>query len=129
VVAKVTRDRMMTEMDGRFPEYGFARHKGYSTPDHMDALAAHGPCREHRRSYANVIEVARRRAAGEWPAAADLAGADEEALAGMDDPDLTGMDDVETDVDRADLEAAVTGPGLAALGAQGSAGDTARADG
>ncbi|MGZ6792768.1 MAG: ribonuclease HII [Mycobacteriales bacterium] len=54
VVAKVTRDRLMTDLDARFPAYGFARHKGYSTPDHTAALAAHGPCPEHRFSYVNV---------------------------------------------------------------------------
>lgn len=54
VVAKVTRDRLMTDLDARFPAYGFARHKGYATPDHTAALAAHGPCPEHRFSYVNV---------------------------------------------------------------------------
>jgi ribonuclease HII len=54
VVAKVTRDRMMAELDAEHPAYGFATHKGYSTPEHQAALAAHGPCREHRFSYVNV---------------------------------------------------------------------------
>jgi ribonuclease HII len=54
VVAKVTRDAMMCELDGEYPEYGFARHKGYSTRSHMKALAEHGPCPEHRRSFVNV---------------------------------------------------------------------------
>lgn len=54
VVAKVTRDRLMAELDARFPAYGFARHKGYATPDHTAALAAHGPCPQHRFSYVNV---------------------------------------------------------------------------
>ncbi|MCW2599974.1 MAG: ribonuclease [Frankiales bacterium] len=54
VVAKVTRDRMMGELHGRFPAYEFAKHKGYSTPEHMAALAEHGPCEEHRFSYVNV---------------------------------------------------------------------------
>jgi ribonuclease HII len=52
VVAKVTRDRMMLELDARFPEYGFARHKGYGTPEHLAALGRHGPCPIHRRSFA-----------------------------------------------------------------------------
>jgi ribonuclease HII len=55
VVAKVTRDKIMTAMEERYPAYGFAAHKGYSTRAHMTALAAHGPCPEHRRSFANVI--------------------------------------------------------------------------
>ncbi|MFN2536547.1 MAG: ribonuclease HII [Mycobacteriales bacterium] len=54
VIAKVTRDRMMAELHTRFPAYEFDRHKGYSTPEHMAALRAHGPCPEHRFSYVNV---------------------------------------------------------------------------
>lgn len=51
VVAKVTRDRLMLELDQRYPEYGFARHKGYGTREHMDALRRHGPTDEHRMSF------------------------------------------------------------------------------
>ena len=54
IVAKVTRDRIMLELDKQFPEYGFARHKGYATPDHLAALDRHGPCPVHRRSFAGV---------------------------------------------------------------------------
>ncbi|WP_205326291.1 ribonuclease HII [Glycomyces sp. YM15] len=54
VVAKVTRDRIMTELDRDHPEYGFAVHKGYSTPMHEAALRRLGPCEIHRKSYANV---------------------------------------------------------------------------
>jgi len=54
VVAKVTRDRLMRDLHKRYPVYGFARHKGYSTPSHMRALTNYGPCPEHRRSFANV---------------------------------------------------------------------------
>lgn len=57
VVAKVTRDRIMVELDGRWPGYGFAEHKGYVTPEHSAALQRHGPCRMHRFSYANVAAV------------------------------------------------------------------------
>jgi ribonuclease HII len=49
----------MRDLHTRYPEYGFARHKGYSTRSHMRALTAHGPCPEHRRSFANVGGVAR----------------------------------------------------------------------
>jgi ribonuclease HII len=52
VLAKVTRDRAMVAADRRWPEYGFARHKGYPTPEHLAALARHGPCPLHRRSFA-----------------------------------------------------------------------------
>lgn len=52
VLAKVTRDRLMLEADARWPAYGFARHKGYPTPEHLAALERHGPCPIHRRSFA-----------------------------------------------------------------------------
>jgi ribonuclease HII len=51
IVAKVTRDRMMSELDERYPEYGFGRHKGYVTGEHLRALAEHGPSPVHRRSF------------------------------------------------------------------------------
>jgi ribonuclease HII len=54
VIAKVTRDRLMRGLHADYPVYGFARHKGYSTPSHMKALAEHGPCAEHRHSFVNV---------------------------------------------------------------------------
>ena len=54
VVAKVTRDRLMHELHRRWPEYDFARHKGYVTPEHSAALRDHGPCPQHRFSYVNV---------------------------------------------------------------------------
>jgi ribonuclease HII len=54
VLAKVTRDRLMVELDRQFPSYGFAEHKGYITDSHTAALADHGPCPQHRFSYANV---------------------------------------------------------------------------
>jgi ribonuclease HII len=57
VVAKVTRDRLMCDLSEEWPQYGFAEHKGYSTPEHAEALAAHGPCPHHRMSYANVAAV------------------------------------------------------------------------
>ncbi|MBI2157554.1 MAG: ribonuclease HII [Candidatus Rokubacteria bacterium] len=54
IVAKVTRDRLMRELDARYPAYGFARHKGYATPEHLAALDRHGPCPIHRRSFSGV---------------------------------------------------------------------------
>lgn len=51
IVAKVTRDRQMIELDRKYPQYGFARNKGYGTPEHIAALRAYGPCPEHRRSF------------------------------------------------------------------------------
>ena len=51
IVAKVTRDRQMEELDKLFPEYGFARNKGYGTREHIEALKKFGPCPIHRRSF------------------------------------------------------------------------------
>ncbi|MEV6347243.1 ribonuclease HII [Actinoplanes sp. NPDC051851] len=60
VLAKVTRDRLMVELDAKFPHYGFAVHKGYITEEHTAALTAHGPCAEHRFSYVNVAAASGR---------------------------------------------------------------------
>lgn len=57
VIAKVTRDRIMRDMDIEFPLYGFAGHKGYITAAHTKALNEHGPCVQHRRSFANVAAL------------------------------------------------------------------------
>jgi ribonuclease HII len=57
VIAKVTRDRIMREMDLEFPLYGFAGHKGYITAAHTKALNELGPCEQHRRSFANVAAL------------------------------------------------------------------------
>src|SRR5882757_8251466 len=58
VVAKVTRDRLLCDLDATYPQYGFASHKGYVTPEHTSALHRHGPCPKHRFSYVNVAAVA-----------------------------------------------------------------------
>jgi ribonuclease HII len=73
IVAKVTRDRIMTGLSEQYPAYGFARHKGYSTRSHMRALAQHGPCPEHRASFANVNGLVR-----------DLPVVDEEPVVGLE---------------------------------------------
>lgn len=57
VLAKVVRDRIMARLDRVWPAYGFARHKGYGTPEHLAALATHGPCPLHRFSFAPVAEL------------------------------------------------------------------------
>jgi len=54
ILAKVSRDAWMTRVAGVFPAYGFERHKGYATPEHLDCLTLHGPCRLHRQSFAPV---------------------------------------------------------------------------
>jgi ribonuclease HII len=57
IIAKVTRDRIMRDLDTTFPDYGFAKHKGYITKVHTEALQEYGPCIEHRRSFANIAAL------------------------------------------------------------------------
>lgn len=57
IIAKVTRDRMMIELDKIYPQYGFAQHKGYITAKHTAALSEHGPCIEHRKSFSNIAAL------------------------------------------------------------------------
>ncbi|WP_337187726.1 ribonuclease HII [Phenylobacterium sp.] len=71
ILAKVARDRLMTEMDARYPGYGFARHKGYNAPSHLEALVALGPCEIHRRAWRPVKLV--------------LAGVDPRSVGGVQD--------------------------------------------
>ncbi len=68
ILAKVARDRRMLELHLRYPQYGFDRHKGYPSPAHRAALAAYGPCPEHRRSYAPVRDAMLSAAATARPA-------------------------------------------------------------
>ena len=56
ILAKTDRDAMLVELDRTYPAYGFCRHKGYSTPEHLAALTTHGPCPAHRRSFAPVTQ-------------------------------------------------------------------------
>ncbi len=57
IIAKQHRDRLMEAACAEFPAYGFSRHKGYGTPDHLVALRAHGPCPLHRRGFAPVAQL------------------------------------------------------------------------
>jgi len=59
ILAKVQRDRWCAELDVQYPQYGFARHKGYGTAEHLAALRAHGACPQHRRTFRPVTEVLR----------------------------------------------------------------------
>src|SRR6478736_1874923 len=54
IIAKVTRDRMLAQLHEEYPQYGFATHKGYGTPEHLEALRVHGPCIHHRKYFAPV---------------------------------------------------------------------------
>ena len=69
IVAKVARDRMMTELDALYPEYGFASHKGYRSRRHSAALDRYGPCPIHRRSFKPVREFREQEASGSVEAA------------------------------------------------------------
>jgi ribonuclease HII len=57
ILAKTARDAMLCELDREYPQYGFAQHKGYATPEHRSALSRHGPCPAHRRSFAPVAQT------------------------------------------------------------------------
>ena len=57
IVAKVTRDRIMYEVDREYPQYGFARNKGYGTREHLEAIRRHGPCPAHRRTFSPVSHM------------------------------------------------------------------------
>lgn len=59
IIAKVTRDRLMVDIDRQWPGYGFAQHKGYGTPAHQRALRLLGPCAQHRRSFAPIRNLIR----------------------------------------------------------------------
>lgn len=56
ILAKVTRDRQCAELDALYPEYGFAKHKGYPTKDHMQKVRELGPCPEHRRTFLKFLD-------------------------------------------------------------------------
>lgn len=58
IIAKVSRDRLMREIDAECPQYGFAKHQGYGTQLHLETLRLHGPCRHHRRSFEPVAQLA-----------------------------------------------------------------------
>jgi ribonuclease HII len=60
IIAKVTRDRLMIVLDKQYPNYGFARHKGYMTKEHTESLRRFGACPAHRRSFAPVREAINR---------------------------------------------------------------------
>jgi ribonuclease HII len=57
ILAKVSRDRHMLDLHQAYPQYGFNQHKGYPTKQHLQQLALHGPCAEHRRSFAPVRQL------------------------------------------------------------------------
>jgi ribonuclease HII len=56
IIAKTSRDELLVALDREYPQYGFAQHKGYATPEHLAALDRHGPCPIHRRSFAPVLQ-------------------------------------------------------------------------
>ena len=128
VVAKVSRDRMMRDLHERYPWYGFDRHKGYNTDDHVRALTEHGPCAVHRYSFVNVNRAAAWSAAGarmDPLEPMDLMTA-ADAIDVMDVMDVMNAVDAVDAVDLADPEAAMvpvaagaSGSGLSRTGAFG----------
>lgn len=104
IVAKVTRDRMMRELDERYPEYGFSRHKGYVTDEHLRALSEHGPSPVHRRSFRCVPPAA----GGVAASVPELIPGEESAALGEDLEDITGEAALAEDGEAAGL-AGVTG--------------------
>jgi ribonuclease HII len=66
IIAKVSRDRIMTEYENEFPGYGFAGHKGYGCAAHLDAIARTGPCAIHRKTFRGVREHVKTAVKGEW---------------------------------------------------------------
>jgi len=72
ILAKVSRDRMMRDLHERYPQYGFERHKGYVTDEHVRALEQHGPCPVHRYSFVNVVAAAGRAAVSTVTASATV---------------------------------------------------------
>ena len=57
IIAKVTRDRIMIELDAKYPKYGFKKHKGYATDQHITAIHEHGPCPIHRKSFEPIKSI------------------------------------------------------------------------
>ena len=93
VLAKVTRDRIMVGLHEQWPQYDFARHKGYVTPEHSAALRRHGASPVHRHSYVNV-----RRAGADWDAGEFDAGALAPGPGACDDNERNWVDDLTEDI-------------------------------
>ncbi len=107
IVAKVHRDALMVELDARYPTYGFARHKGYCTAEHQEAIRRHGPCPVHRQSYAFLHELCGEASPAYYELQQRIAGA-------LDERDLTAAGreigarrEALPDVERKKLEAAL----------------------
>jgi ribonuclease HII len=135
IVAKVTRDKIMSGLHTNYPEYGFWRHKGYSTPSHMAALDAHGPSPVHRRSFVNVSRRLGGGVFGDDDLVGDEFAEDDFAFAaGLLDSEDTAWDGTELAlVGSAGLDSLRDGPiveliaGSAATPPEGGAGPRVRA--
>ena len=114
VIAKVSRDRMMRDLHERYPQYGFERHKGYVTDEHVRALAEHGPCPVHRYSFVNVV-----RAAGLPGGAGLVATAQDLVAADLVAADLVDPLMVAADAGSVAAAAALVASGLSPAGAPG----------
>lgn len=108
ILAKVTRDRMLLELHERFPVYGFNAHVGYGTPQHLTALAEHGPCEHHRRSFAPVRAAFEQRGVVvTLPSGASIAAIEMADAIGADDFGELDLYDAAfgTDIEDADADA------------------------
>jgi ribonuclease HII len=107
IIAKVHRDTLMVELDRAHPAYGFARHKGYATADHQEAIRRHGPCALHRRSYAYIHELCGESSADFYALQQRIAGAgDRESLLALEG-DLAGRRDALPEVEHRRLRTAL----------------------
>jgi ribonuclease HII len=107
IVAKVHRDRLMVELDEAYPAYGFARHKGYATAEHQEAIRRHGPCPVHRQSYAFLHELCGEASPAYYELQQRIAGAlDAEELHALG-RDIGARRDELPELERKKLEAAL----------------------
>ncbi len=107
IVAKVHRDRLMVELDGAYPAYGFARHKGYATAEHQEAIRRHGPCPVHRQSYAFLHELCGEASPAYYELQQRIAGALEPQELAALGRDIGARREELPEVERKKLEAAL----------------------
>jgi ribonuclease HII len=107
IVAKTHRDRLMTELDAAYPAYGFARHKGYCTAEHQEAIRRHGPSPVHRRSYMFLHELCGELSAGFYELQQRIAAALDAAALGELLRELAARRDELAEAERKKLETAL----------------------
>jgi ribonuclease HII len=106
IIAKTHRDRLMAELDERYPGYGFARHKGYATAEHQEAIRRQGPCALHRR-YAFIHELCGEHSPGFYALQARIGAADQRALLLELEQELAGQRDALPEIEHKKLRTAL----------------------